>query len=243
MYMERYPVLRPEQCVVIPNGYDEENFTGLTVTSRAEKPQDRPLRLLHAGVIYPEERDPRPFLRALARLQHDGHITASTVRVDLRDSGSEDYYSAIIQDLGIGDLVHLLPALSYRQSLQDCADADALLLFQAASCNHQIPAKAYEYLRLQKPILALTDTMGDTAALLRDNGGATIAALSDEQALYRTFPRFLHAVRHGTHPLPDSTKSQRYSRHEQARELAACFSRLITLPGASYRPSGNKSEI
>lgn len=229
MYVERYPALRPDQCLVIPNGYDEENFADLAMASPGKIPQDRPLRLLHAGLIYPEERDPRPFLRALARLKHDGHLTAGTVQVDLRASGSEDYYTAIIQDLGIDDLVHLLPALPYRQSLQDCADADALLLFQAASCNHQIPAKAYEYLRLHKPILALTDAGGDTAVLLGDNGGATLVALNDERALYCTVPRFLQAVRHGTHPLPDRMKIQHYSRHGQARTLAAHFSHLIPL--------------
>jgi glycosyltransferase involved in cell wall biosynthesis len=233
MYVERYPTLRPEQCLVIPNGYDEENFADLVSAPPAARFQNRPLRLLHAGLMYPEERDPRPFFRALARLQHDGHLTANTVQIDLRASGSEDYYAAIIQDLGIGNLVHLLPALPYRQSLQDCADADALLLFQAASCNHQIPAKAYEYLRLHKPILALTDAVGDTAALLRDNGGTTLVALHDEHALYGTIPRFLQAVRERTHLLPDPLKIQRYSRQGQARTLAACFSHLLPLSGAS----------
>jgi glycosyltransferase involved in cell wall biosynthesis len=233
LYVERYPTLRVEQCLVIPNGYDEENFATLVMAPPGARPDNRPLRLLHAGVIYPEERDPRPFFRALARLKRDGHVTAGTVRVDLRDPGSEDYYTAIVQELGIGDLVYLLPALPYRQSLQDCADADALLLFQAASCNHQIPAKVYEYFRLHKPILALTDAQGDTAGLLRDTGGATIVALNDEQALSRSIPRFLQAVRHGTHPLPDPMKIQCYSRHGQARTLAACFSRLISLSGAN----------
>ncbi len=72
----------------------------------------------------------------------------------------------MLSDLNIEDIVHPLPPLPYREALCDCAEAHALLLFQAASCNHQIPAKAYEYLRLGKPILALTHPSGDTAALL-----------------------------------------------------------------------------
>ena len=89
-------------------------------------------------------------------------------------SGFEDYYAGILKELKIDDIVQLLSALPYRKALEDCARADALLLFQAASCNHQIPAKAYEYLRLGKPVLALTPVVGDTAKLLEEVGGATL---------------------------------------------------------------------
>ena len=66
-----------------------------------------------------------------------------------------------------------------------------LLLLQGPTCNHQIPAKAYEYLRVGRPILALTSHEGDTAALLQDAGGASITDLMDEDALSRAIPTFL----------------------------------------------------
>ena len=226
MYLQRYSELRPDQCLVVSNGYDEDDFKTLSFSRAAETCTSRPVRLLHAGLIYPEERDPRPFFRALSRLKSEGYIEARHLQVDLRAAGSDDYYAAVIKDLGIDDIVHLLPALPYRQSLQDCADADALLLFQAASCNHQIPAKAYEYLRLRKPILALAPAEGDTAALLRDNGGATIVNLHDEQAVYHAMPQFLQAVQDSIHPLPDTEKVKRYDRHYQTSVLAKCLYQL-----------------
>ena len=227
MYSQRYPELCSERCLVIPNGYDEDDFKTLTSSQTTESRTGRPIRLLHAGLMYPEERDPRPFFRALACLKEEGQIAARHLQVDLRAAGSEEYYSAMIRELEIDDIVHLLPALPYQQSLQDCADADALLLFQAASCNHQIPAKAYEYLRLRKPILALAPAEGDTAALLRDNGGATIVNLHDEQAVYHAVPQFLRAVQDSTHPLPDNEKIKRYARHYQTSALAKCLYQLV----------------
>jgi glycosyltransferase involved in cell wall biosynthesis len=226
MYLQRYPEIRSEQCLVIPNGYDEEDFEALNFPGPAQSSAGRPLRLLHAGLIYPEERDPRPFFRALARLKREGSVCPATLRVDLRASGAESYFAAILRDLDIDDLVHLLPALPYRLSLQDCATADALLLFQAASCNHQIPAKVYEYLRLQKPVLALTLEEGDTAALLKETGGATIIDLADEGMLYAALPQFFAAVRNNVHPLPDHKTVIKYSRINQAGDLALCFSQL-----------------
>lgn len=231
MYLKRYPALCPERCVLIPNGYDEKDFKDLIFSKPTKKIDDRPTRLLHTGLIYPEDRDPRPFFRALSRLKRAGLVNARGLRIDLRASGSESYYSRIIEELGIDDLVHLLPALPYRQALQDCADADALLLFQAASCNHQIPAKAYEYLRIQRPILALTSEDGDTAMLLRENSGATIIDLLDEQALFLAVPHFLRSVRKGMHPVPESQKIQCYARENQARALAGYLSQLISLDG------------
>ena len=225
MYLKRYPQLDPARCLVIQNGYDEEDFVALRrSSSTASAGHARPVRLLHAGVLYTDDRDPLPLFRAVAKLKEHGRISASSVQLDLRASGSETYYKQVIRNLNIDDLVRLLPAIPYRDALLDCADADGLLVFQGASCNHQIPAKVYEYLRLRKPIFALTSATGDTADLLRENKGATIADLAREGEIYVALPRFVDAVRRGAHPLPDSETVRRYSRASQAAELAACLS-------------------
>jgi hypothetical protein len=119
-----------------------------------------------------------------------------------------------------------LPALPHRQALQDCAEADGFLLFQAASCNHQIPAKVYEYLRLGKPILALTPPEGDTGRLLSQVGGATVVDLADEEGIHHTIPRFIEALRDGRHALPDADQVFHFSRKYQSMQLAACLSEL-----------------
>jgi len=95
------------------------------------------------------------------------------------------------------------------------------------TCNHQIPAKAYEYFRLRRPILALTTHEGDTAALLRDVGGATIANMYDCEEIYRCLLSFLAQLRRGDHPLPDPVKSNRYSRRNQAHELGALLDGVV----------------
>jgi glycosyltransferase involved in cell wall biosynthesis len=226
MYLERYPTLSPDNCVLIPNGYDEEDFVNLRVRERRPIPAGCPLRLLHTGLIYLEERDPRPFFRALARLKREARISAADVTIAFRAPGSEDIYQRIINDLGIADLIRLRGHIPYQQALQECADADGLLLFQAANCNHQIPAKAYEYLRLQKPIFALTTRDGDTAALLNEVGGTTIVNLAEEEEIYHELPAFLETLRSGTHALPDVQKIRPYARRNQAQELARCLSGL-----------------
>lgn len=240
MYRRRYPSLSEERCLLIPNGYDEEDFQWLSATPPSTHMVSRSVRLLHLGLIYPWERDPRPFFRALARLKESGQIRPEELRIELRASGNEEYYRQVLMELGIVDMVHLLSPLPYPEALREAAASDGLLLFQAANCDHQIPAKAYEYLRIGRPILALTSHTGDTAALLRETGGATIVDLADEEAIFQALPTFLDAIRSGTHPTPHPEAVQRYARKNQARALADSLSSALDIAQTSRQ---KKSQV
>jgi glycosyltransferase involved in cell wall biosynthesis len=220
-FLSRHPGVAPERCLVISNGYDEADFSGAPRTVPTAIPSGEPVRLVHAGFVYQDERDPRPLFRALARLRKDGRIDPASFRLDLRAPGTPEYYVDLIERLDLQGLVYVLPPLPYRESLRDSAAASALLILQGSACNHQIPAKAYEYLRIGRPILALTPAEGDTGALIAECGGATRMDLMDEDALHAQLPRFLDAVREGRHPLPAIDPVQRYARQSQARQLAA----------------------
>jgi glycosyltransferase involved in cell wall biosynthesis len=228
VYLARYPDISREKYVLIPNGYEEEDFQDLPPGVQQRVREGAPIRLLHSGLVYPQERDPRPFLLALSRLKREGAVSAQTLQIDLRASGSDDFYTNLISGLDLADVVRLLPPLPYRESLRETAAADALLLLQSAWCSQQIPAKAYEYLRVRKPILALTNHDGDTGRLLAETGGATIIPLEDEAAIYRALPAFLESVRSGSHPLVKEDQAPRFSRTQQAAELAHLFDALAT---------------
>jgi glycosyltransferase involved in cell wall biosynthesis len=230
MYLERYPNLSPSRCFLILNGYDEEDFRYLASSPAVPS---QPIRLVHMGLLYPIERDPLPFFRALSQLQKEGTLDASRLRIELRATGFDSTYEPMVRAESLENLVHLLPPLPYREALQNCANADGLLLFQAACCDHQIPAKVFEYLRLAKPILALTSHSGDTAALLGQTGGATIVDSSDWQAIYRVLPEFLNAAETRSHPRPEPSVVERYSRRGQAQALAHLLNGVM--PSSSPR--------
>jgi hypothetical protein len=231
MYLERYPeFLKPDMCVLISNGYDEADFQDLQISDPEPVPADRPIRLVHSGLIYPVERDPRPMFNAVGRLKKMGRLSADKIQIVFRAPGSEDLYRTLLAERDIADLILLEPHMAYRQAVQECADADGLLLFQAADCDKQIPAKAYEYLRIGKPVLALTTHTGDTAALLREVGGATIVNIASEDEIYEGLSAFVDALRVGTHPLPDKDKIRSYTREAQAGNLAKVLDGLTGKP-------------
>lgn len=216
-YHRRYPEIPPERFVLIENGYDAENFEqAVPAPARA----GGPFTLVHSGVIYPSERDPGPLFAALAKLQAEGAIDGQRFQLLLRASGHDGYLSRMIREHGIESLVTLAPHVAYREALSEMLGADGLLILQAANCNHQVPAKLYEYLRARRPVLALTDSQGDTAATLRKAGIDTIAPLDDRDAIAAMIQRFVSLAQSGQAPLASDATIEANSRHARTAQLA-----------------------
>lgn len=222
-YRERYPEVNADKFVLIGNGFDEEDFAKASPAPRAA---NEPLLVLHSGVIYPSERDPRPFFEALAELKQQGRIDATGLRVRLRATGHDHLYRPQLEALGIADLVELAPASDYRSALSEMLSADALLLFQAANCNQQIPAKAYEYLRAGRPVFALTDAAGDTAALLHSAGLHAQAPLDERDSIVTAFGAFLERLARGEERGAERDQIAQHSRRARSQQLAALLDKL-----------------
>lgn len=224
MYRRRYPAEPAAKFHCIRNGYDEADFPA-PPPSRPAQPQRR-LRLLHSGLLRLDERDPRPFLAAVAQLRRDGVLGARDIEVVFRAPGDEGVHRRIAADLGLGDLVRVEGPLSYEAALREMTEADVLLVFQDAFCNHLVPAKLYEYIRAQRPILALTDRAGETAELVEEAGAGLVLDIASQQEIAAALPAFLQRVRDGTAPLAPLDVARRYGRREQTGQLAALFDGL-----------------
>ncbi|MGH8283220.1 MAG: glycosyltransferase [Gammaproteobacteria bacterium] len=225
-YSGRYPeAYRKGRMAVITNGYDEEIFSVLPVYRPYQ--QGQPLHLLHSGLLYPVGRNPIPFFKALANLRGSGYLTANDIKVTLRASGSEGQYEAELERLGLNDLVSLAPPLPYREAMAEQANVDALLLFQGEQYDSQIPAKLYEYLRIGRPIFALVGERGDTAAVLRNTGGAIIVPLGEISVIGRRLMEFIRTLRDGRCPKADEAVVQKYSRRQGALSLAKLFNLAV----------------
>ena len=72
-----------------------------------------------------------------------------------------------------------------------------------------------------KPILALTSHEGETASVLKQTGGATIADITSTKEIETTLEGYLRALRQGSLQVPDRESVQRHSRFTQAAQLAA----------------------
>lgn len=227
MYAERYPSVPAGRWSIVENGYDEENFRDAERDRvPAARPAGAPLRLVHSGILYPAERDPRAFFTAIARLKASGVLSADSVRIVLRATASDDIYRPQLAQAGIDDIVELAPPVGYRQALQEMLDADGLLLFQATMANHQIPAKLYEYMRAGRPILALTDPDGDTAAAMRSAATGVICRLADADDITVQLQAYVEGLRNGSLQGTAREVAERHSRRARTAELAAVLNEV-----------------
>lgn len=226
-YRQRYPAIPREKFVVIENGYDEEAFSRLSARTGLQQPEPRnQLNLLHSGALYTADRDPSAFFRAISILKAQGKVDAHSLRVTLRGTGDDTYFRSVTERCGVSDIVTIAPAIPYYSALQEMLDADALLVFQGATVNTQIPAKIYEYFRARKPILGLVDPAGETARCLGEAGFQSLVALDDAQAIAARLDDFLLHLRRGTAHIADDAIIAASCRKHRAAELARVFDQL-----------------
>lgn len=228
MYSERYAEIDANKLKLISNGYDEENFGQAANVAQASPPRSGGLiKLLHSGIIYPSERDPRDFFAALAELKAEGHLSREQLSITLRQPGDEAYIGKLLRDFDIESIVNVAPGVSHQEALAEMLTTDALLVLQGSNCNDQIPAKVYEYFRAGRPILGLTDPLGDTAAELRAAGIDTIAPLNSKTAIKEAFLKFLALLRDKRAPIADDAFALSNSRVAKTAELAALLDQII----------------
>lgn len=226
--VERYPQGDCKRWVVIQNGYDEPAFRAAEQEAPVAKPIPGCITLLHSGVLYySPDRDPSAFFAAIGSMKACGELSNGSLRVILRASGYEEQYRQLVRQQCIDDIVFLELPFSYRQALREMMDVDGLLLFQGYSSNPAIPAKAYEYLRAGKPILAFVDDQGETARLLREVGVGLIAPLNDADLIRNALREFMAQIQQKRVLVATPEVVARYSREARARELADLLTDVI----------------
>ena len=228
IYARRYSTLPESHWAIIPNGYEEEVFASVEKERKLPALNGRPIQLLHSGLLYPTpDRDPNAFFRALRQLRVAGQILPNQLNVVLRASGFDEHYRKLIREHGIDDMVRLEPAIPYREALKEMLSMDGLLVFQGYTSNPAVPAKLYEYLRAKRPIFAVVDAEGDTAATLRSAGVGTIVPFEDAQEIATGLNEFLGELRHGTARVAKEEVIRSFARESRAKELAALLDEVV----------------
>jgi len=219
-YQSRYPE-SAGRVVVLENGYDEETFAAVEKSGvQAQKIHPEAVTLLHSGIVYPEERDPTQFFEAMGQLKAKGVIQAGALKIRFRASVHDDLLNALARKYDVVEFIDCQPPIPYREALAEMLSADGLLVMQASNCNEQIPAKIYEYLRAGRPILALTDPLGDTATTLRNAGAGDMARLDSVEEICEILPAFIDAIRCSKAALPLVQAVEQASRVGRTAQLA-----------------------
>lgn len=221
IYGNRYPERRDRMCLV-ENGYDEDTFAGVRPPAAPLNPDM--FTLVHSGVVYPRERNPRQLFAALESLRDGAPGMFDKIRVRFRAAVNERLLHELAARHGVESAVEIVPPIPYRDALEEMLRADGLLVLQASSCNQQVPAKLYEYFRARRPIAVLTDPVGDTARVARSAGITAMAPLDDAAAIAGLLRRFVGNRDTGAIATEEAIASA--SRYERTRQLAGLLDEM-----------------
>ena len=221
----RYPDQRADKFRAILNGYDEADFRDLALAPSRPGPR---LRIVHAGSINAQFRDPRPLFDALGRMVRAGRLVASEVELCFMGGGpygDAPEVRASIAQAGLTDSVAFLPRVPYDESLRQLSGADPLLLLQASDDTvGLVPAKLYEYLRTRKPVLALV-RQGAVSEVMAKTGGGWCTDPDHAESLDAAVARIVQSWRSddlAAHAA-DMAELSRFDRRALAGELADVF--------------------
>ncbi|MDX3772878.1 glycosyltransferase [Chromatiaceae bacterium AAb-1] len=198
---------------VVANGYDEDL---LPQNLPAATDHTSPLLLLHSGMLHPADRDPTALLQAVASLKQQHKLHAGNFQLVFRASQQEALLQPLLAKLDISDLVKLLPAIPYHEAIREMAQASALLLMQGETCNQQIPAKAYEYLYCQRPMLILSDAQGEVKKLHQQTNAGIWAQINQPSQIAAALLNLQQQLQQKSYKVLGTSEIQQYSRHHQA---------------------------
>ena len=217
---ERYPDCAAKMSV-IPNGYDpEESFGPLPVPARSRK------IIAHIGTLY-GGRHPGLLLASFERLIARGALDPGSVRLEC--IGEANSLAVPIENfprlLELGCVKCDGKLLPREQARQLTAEADGLLLIDLNEENTslQVPAKAYDYVLVGRPILVLTRRGSPTGQIMAMSGvpNVVIDPFDSEPAIDEAVLRYLALPNTSTPP------SAAFRRNHDGALQAAHLAELI----------------
>jgi glycosyltransferase involved in cell wall biosynthesis len=149
----------------IPNGLDSHLIDQVAKLHPSSQSNHWPV-LIHPGNLY-GHRDPVPLIKAVAKLRDQGR------HVRFRQIGSIDpHYNAesLVQTLGLQEHVSIESPVPHSQVLEAMQDSDVLVIIQP-DAPFMVPAKVFEMMAFDQPILSISDSPC-TEAIVVQAGGA-----------------------------------------------------------------------
>ena len=216
------PREQSDKCLTIPNGFDEDDFRSLE--GFLPEPGSK-ISIVFAGTIY-LSRSPEPLFAALHALVSSGQI--SDARIEIKLIGACIPHrgvtvQSLIEKYRLHGMVRIIDWVPYDVCINNMANADALLLF-AQGGGDQIPAKVFDYLRINRPIFAIAED-GETKRILEPFANAFVADPHRVEHIQAKFMGLIKRIGDGGKLLDDGANIDRYSRRELARQLAECLNR------------------
>ena len=201
---------------VIYNGFDPTDY-------QFEKPEtDKNFTISHFGA-FNKDRNPASLWVALSEIAKNDLDFKKLLRIQL--IGQTD--NTIISDIKknkLADNLSMIDHLPHKEGLVQLSKSQVLLLplNDAPNVKGILPGKMFEYMALQRPILALGPTDADYATIIRETKSGVPLDFDDIQGIKLALQNYFRLFKENK-LVVESNSYEKYSR----KNLAAQFVNLI----------------
>lgn len=206
---------------VIPNGFDKDDFDGVTQSDRNDK-----FTLTYTGLIYGNT-SPETTFSAIARLCRDNLVDLSDIRLRFIGRFKVEELMKLAKTYNLQETVQILPYMPHRESIKNLMKSDALLLLLGEGTDAIYTGKLMEYINTGKPILATIPVNGAAARLISETKTGFVSDCGDVETTAKNFKTLYDCYKQKKEFfIPDKHKIAQYERRELTKNLSEIFNHL-----------------
>lgn len=222
--MMKYPELMKRKFHHIPNGFDSSDFPLV----EPDRPKNMICTITYTGSMY-GRRNPLALFNAIENLIKRGEIQKEGFRLRfIGRMGAE--VMEMIDNTSFKTSIEVVPYLPHVESIRALQHADVLLLIvdEAKESSEIVPGKVFEYIGVNKPILALAPTNGAVAHHIEETKAGWVVEQSDSYGIEQNFKNIVTSYYNNSLDYhPNHQIIERFERKGAAKTLAEIFNGLV----------------
>jgi glycosyltransferase involved in cell wall biosynthesis len=220
-----HPQLSQEKVITIFNGFDPDDFVDI----RPRMKKSGKFRISYVGGGPSRLPTANRFLEAVGKLIEERSELLERLEVVFVGMPLNSTSYSIVDRFGLHNVLRIVRFVPHREALQYMSDSDALLLISepGQGSNWILPGKIFEYLRIEKPILALVPHGFAKKFILENRFGITVDPFDIEGMKQRLYDLYLDHQRGEVKSEQLSSIVEQFDRRELVKKLAQEFDRLL----------------
>ena len=214
----RYNFLNFDDVVIIPHGYDTDDFKNIDPIPR----NDKKLWLTYSGIFY-ENITPKYLLNAFKKLIIERPDIAQAIELHFVGYLGKSNKKLILE-LGLTDYIRDHGYLDHNEALKKVISSDVLwcMLGRSVSDDTVTPGKLFEYFGTRKPILGCLPE-GVSKAALKDYQASFITKPDDVEEIKNTLMKIYELFKENKLPVANEEFVQKHDRAFLTEQLVKLF--------------------
>jgi glycosyltransferase involved in cell wall biosynthesis len=209
-----YPFLSYNDILIIPHGFDPEDFEKNTANPRISNK----MRITYSGIFY-DAITPEYFIKAFKKLSEERPDIAANIELEFIGLLRKEY-KKLITELGLGEYVIDNGYLEHDQVIKKLKSTDVLwfMIGKMKSGDTISTSKLYEYFGTRKPILGCIPE-GAAAYALQEYKASFIVDPYDIDAIKNELVKINELFRNNKLPVPPEDVVEKYNRKNLTEQL------------------------